>query len=370
MSMNKRGTQPPFKVRPLAAVDLDLVVEIDAAAFGHPRRPYFERRVAAALREPALNVQIGIEDRGTLAGFVLARKLEGEFGRPDPALRLEVIGVDTSEQAHGIGTQLLEALEAEAKKRAIYELRTQASWRDHVMLRFLDHHGFSLGKNQVIDCAVEAGAFGPAADKAFAAPERVNQARELDYSAPEANDYEQMARDVADVRTLARGDLPDLARIDHKLTGRDRSSYITHQFDQTLFDADPRLAHRARGRCGCGIPDGERRPGRLPQCAGGGDRHAGRGPDYRPRAGPRALDDGEPGSIARRARGDRGFTHEFRRAELFLQGGIRAFGAAGVHEVARLKINAARIWPIFAASASCEIPPGELLPGAPNQESL
>ncbi|MBI3370925.1 MAG: GNAT family N-acetyltransferase [Betaproteobacteria bacterium] len=244
--MNRRDIESPFKVRPLVATDLDLVVEIDAAAFGHPRRPYFERRLAAALREPALNVQVGIEDRGTLAGFVLARKLEGEFGRPDPALRLEVIGVDTSEQAHGIGTQLLEALEAEAKKREIHELRTQAPWRDHVMLRFLDHHGFSLGKNQVIDCAVEAGAFGPSSEAAFAAPERVNQARELDYSAPEANDYEQMARDVADVRTLARGDLPDLARIDHKLTGRDRSSYITHQFDETLFDAAIRVSLAAR----------------------------------------------------------------------------------------------------------------------------
>ena len=246
MNASKRGTPPPLKLRPLVAADLDLVVEIDTTAFGHPRRPYFERRVAAALREPTLNVQIGIEDRGTLAGFVLARKLEGEFGRLEPALRLEVIGVDTSERAHGIGTQLLEALEAEAKKRAIHELRTQASWRNHVMLRFLDRHGFSLGKNQVIDRAVDAGAFGPESEGAFAAPEHLNQARELDYSAPEANDYEQMARDVADVRTLARGDLPDLARIDHKLTGRDRSSYITHQFDETLYDAAIRVSLAVR----------------------------------------------------------------------------------------------------------------------------
>jgi ribosomal protein S18 acetylase RimI-like enzyme len=246
MTMNLRATQSPFKIRPLSVADLELVVEIDAVGFGRPRRQYFERRLAAALREPALHVQIGIEDRGTLAGFVLGRKLEGEFGRLEPALRLEVIGVDSSERAHGIGTTLLEALEAEAMKRGIRELRTQAPWRDHVMLRFLDHHGFSLGKNQVIDCAVEAGAFGPSAEKAFAAPERANHASELDYSAPQANDYEQMGRDVADVRTLARGDLADMARIDRKLVGRDRSSYLAHQFDEALLDSAIRISLTAR----------------------------------------------------------------------------------------------------------------------------
>ena len=246
MTMNLHATQPLFRIRPLAAADLELVVQTDAAQFGRPRRPYFERRLAAALREPALHVQIGAEDRGTLAGYVLARKLEGEFGRFDPALRLEVIGVDRGEQAHGIGARLVEALETEARQRGIPELRTQARWRDHGMLRFLDHHGFSLGKNQVIDCAVEAGAFGPASDKVIAAPQRVTAARETDYSPTEGNDYEQLARDVADVRTLARGDLADMARIDCKLTGRDRSSYVTRQFDEALHDSAIRVSLAAR----------------------------------------------------------------------------------------------------------------------------
>ena len=246
MTMNLRETHSPFRIRPLAAADLEPVVEIDAAVFGRPRQPYFKRRLAAALREPALHVQIGLEDRGSLAGYVLARKLEGEFGRLNPALRLEVIGVDPTEQAHGIGARLIEALEAEAAERGIHEIRTQAAWRDHAMLRFLDHHGFSLGDNQVIDCAVEAGAFGPAAEKAFAAPERASQARELDYSAPQTNDHEQMGRDVADVRTLERGDLADMARIDRKLTGRDRTGYVAHQFDEALHNSAIRVSLAAR----------------------------------------------------------------------------------------------------------------------------
>lgn len=50
-----------------------------------------------------------------------------------------------------------------------------------------------------------------------------------------------MVRDVADVRTLVRGDLADMARIDRELIGRDRSSYLTHQFDEALHDSAIRV---------------------------------------------------------------------------------------------------------------------------------
>src|SRR5450759_3990495 len=120
-------------LRRLERHDLDAVVQIDASITGRSRRNYFERRLAAALREPSLHVQFGIEQDGSLTGYMLGLRLEGEFGRPDPALRLEVVGVKPGSQGSGLGSKLLGMLEAEAKRLKIGELRTQAAWRDHGM---------------------------------------------------------------------------------------------------------------------------------------------------------------------------------------------------------------------------------------------
>ena len=76
-----------------AREDLDAVVAIDAAIEGRPRRTYFERRLAAAVRAPKLHAQFAATDADGLAGYILARVLEGEFGRTEPGLRLEIVGV-------------------------------------------------------------------------------------------------------------------------------------------------------------------------------------------------------------------------------------------------------------------------------------
>ncbi|MEW6690654.1 MAG: GNAT family N-acetyltransferase, partial [Pseudomonadota bacterium] len=81
--------QPRMEVRALAARDLDAVVAVDAALSGRSRRAYYERRLAAAKRDAALHVQYAALEGGELRGFLLARLLEGEFGRAQPALRLE-----------------------------------------------------------------------------------------------------------------------------------------------------------------------------------------------------------------------------------------------------------------------------------------
>jgi hypothetical protein len=94
----KAGPIDGLKLRPLAAQDLDAVVDIDAQITGRSRRAYFERRLQAALRAPALHIQFAAEENGVLVGHVLARKLEGEFGRVKPAMRLELIGVRPGEQ--------------------------------------------------------------------------------------------------------------------------------------------------------------------------------------------------------------------------------------------------------------------------------
>ena len=236
------GPLPGIRLRPLAATDLDAVVEIDAQITGRSRRAYFERRLQAALRAPALHTQFAAEEDGVLEGYVLARKLEGEFGRVEPALRLEVISVRPGEQGHGYGDALVGALETHARALGIREVRTQATWTDHGMLGFLDHAGFSVGRNQLVDCAIHAGRIGSGDDERVLAPEHRHYSAEIDHSAPQANDFEALARDRADVRSLERADLGDIVRIDRRIMNRDRSAYIGRVVDDALQDSAIRVS--------------------------------------------------------------------------------------------------------------------------------
>lgn len=242
----KKEPRPGAQSRRLAPRDLDAVVAIDAAITGRSRRAYFERRLRAAMTEPALHIQHAATCGGELAGYVLARRLMGEFGRNEPALRLEVIGVKPGLQGQGIGSTLLAGLEAEARAAGIGLVRTQAAWFDHGMLEFLDHAGFELGRNVVLDCAVHAGSLGAGEDTSVATQDYRRDTAEVDYGGGSANDFEALARDAADVRTLRREDLADLVRIDRRLTGVDRSAYLKEAVDEALNDSAVRVSLTAR----------------------------------------------------------------------------------------------------------------------------
>ena len=233
-------------VRALAQGDLDAVVAIDAAIEGHPRRTYMERRVAAALRAPKLHAQLAATDAKGLAGFILARVLEGEFGRTEPGLRLEMIGVRSDMMGHGVGTELFGALAAWAKRHGIRDLRTQASWKDHAMLRWLDAMGFTLAPNHVVDCLVAGGQYAPTRDDPVSVPEGEGPAHEIDYGGQAGNHFERLARDNADVRSMVPTDLADIVRIDRRITGRDRHAYIEHKLDEAMVESGIRVSLTAR----------------------------------------------------------------------------------------------------------------------------
>ena len=232
-------------IRALARDDLAAVVAIDAALEGRSRRLYFERRLAAALREPKLHVQFAAIDGRGLAGYILARVLEGEFGRRDPALRLETIVVRSDARGSGIGEQLLAALSDHGRRHAIAQVRTIARWNDHAMLRWLDHSGFVLGAEQVLDCAVAGGEYLPQRDDAIAQLSDVSSS-EVDYGAQSRNDFTRVARDAAEVSAMATGDLADIVRIDRRITLRDRSAYMQHKLSEAMIDSAIRVSLTAR----------------------------------------------------------------------------------------------------------------------------
>ena len=235
-----------ISIRALAKDDLDAVVAIDTAIEGHSRRNYIERRLAAALREPALHAQFAATDGDSLVGYVLARLLIGEFGRPQPGLRLEIVGVHADARGMGVATQLMQALMAHARKRGLTEANTSAAWNDHSMLRWFDAMGFTLAADRWLDCQVEGGAYHPGRDDAVNAPEGHGPGREIDYGAPGGNDFEKLARDIADVQSMKPQDLQEIARIDRAITGRDRTDYMQGQLAEAMNDSAIRVSMTAR----------------------------------------------------------------------------------------------------------------------------
>ena len=233
-------------IRPLARENLEAVVAIDAAIEGRPRRDYFERRLKAALHEPKLHAQFAVTDDAGLAGYILARVLEGEFGRTEPGLRLEVVGVRDDARGHGVGKQMFDALAEWARRHDIRDLHTQATWNDHRMVRWLDAMGFILAPNHVVDCAVHGGEYTPERDDPVSLPDGAGPALEIDYGGRPGNDFERLARDNADVRAMGRDDLAEIVRIDRDITGRDRHEYMKHKLNETMVDSAIRVSLTAR----------------------------------------------------------------------------------------------------------------------------
>ena len=242
MNSSSRMPTAELRTRPLGAADLDAVAAMDAAATGQPRRRYLEQRFAQARRFPELHAQFAVEANGALTGFVLGRLLEGEFGRTDPGLRLEEIGVRAEARGRGAGGALMSALEAWAGRRGVRELRTTALWTQHAMLQFLGASGWRLARHQVLDCALGAGELGTSREAPVATPDDERPGDANDYSASATNDFEALARDLAELRALKADDLDGVARIDRRLTGRDRSTYLRHAIDEALGESGIRVS--------------------------------------------------------------------------------------------------------------------------------
>jgi GNAT superfamily N-acetyltransferase len=233
-------------IRALKPDDLAAVVAIDAAIEGRSRRAYVERRLNAALREPRLHAQLAATDARGLAGYILARLPEGEFGRSETDLRLEMVGVRADRRAQGVGAQLFEALLQWARRHGVRELRTTAVWRDTQMLHWFDAMGFELAPIQIVDCAVDGGRYVPERDDALALPVGQGPGHEINFGAQQGNDFERLARDVADVRSMRLADLAEIVRIDRGITGRDRSGYIERRLAEAIDDSSIRVSLTGR----------------------------------------------------------------------------------------------------------------------------
>lgn len=195
-------------VRPLSAADFEAVVALDARISGAARRGYFEKRLQAGLRQPHQHLQLATAaPDGALTGFVLSRKAGGEYGDPEGSVVLEAFGVDPAARHQGAGTRMLARLTELARQRHISALVTQAHWRQHGILRFLDAAGFELAPRRILEMPVQRL---PVDDTDVAPPL---------------------------VRNLRQGDLEALVRIDERITGRDRTDYLRRKLDEVLHES-------------------------------------------------------------------------------------------------------------------------------------
>jgi ribosomal protein S18 acetylase RimI-like enzyme len=246
-STMEANTLQRVAIRPLLRQDLDAVVAIDAAHAGRTRRVYFERRLEAALREPKLHAQFAARDEHGLAGYILAFALEGEFGRDEPGLRLEVIGVREDAQGLGTGASLFEALADYGRRHGFADVFTQVAWNDHRMIRWIDKMGFALAPVHVVDCEVRGGEYTPSRDAAARGGESEEDSpREVNYGGSGAADFERLARDDIDVRAMDRVDLDDIVRIDRSIMGRNRRDYMRHKLVEALHASAIRVSLTAR----------------------------------------------------------------------------------------------------------------------------
>jgi ribosomal protein S18 acetylase RimI-like enzyme len=239
------STTATVAIRALSQQDLDAVVAIDTATEGRVRRAYFQRRVTAALKQPELHVQLAAVDGDELVGYILARRTIGEFGRPQPGLRIEIVGVRADRRQHGIGKMLVDALAGYAQRHGVGSLRTTAAWNQHRMLAWMEANGFTLAPDHIVDCAVGEG-YRTERDDALGLPDAKTPGHEVDYGAPEDNDYERVESARCDVRSMRPEDLPQIVRIDREITGRDRKAYIAGKLDEAMDDSAIRVSLTAR----------------------------------------------------------------------------------------------------------------------------
>lgn len=230
----------PVIVRALARADLNAVVAIDATIKRRSRATYVGRRLAAAVREPGLHLQLAATVHGGLAGYLLGRVLGGEFGRSGAQLRLELVGVHRELRGQGVGRQLLEATLAWCARHGVVEIRTAADWRDSTMLAWFAAMDFMLAPDLIVERPVQPEA--ETLDDALTVP----ASGEVDYGASEDNHHERLARGRPEVRTMVAEDLREIVRIDRAITRRDRSDYIAGRLHEAMDDAAVRVSLAAR----------------------------------------------------------------------------------------------------------------------------
>lgn len=221
-------------IRPLKAEDLLRVVEIDEENTGRSRLNFLEKRVGAAMEKPKSFIYIAYEFNSSVEGYLLARLQKGEFGASTTVAVIDDIGVGREFQGRGIGHRLMAELSTILNNKQINEIRSQADWSDQGMLHYFASVGFKLAPRYIYE-----------RDAAYLDTEavvEVDEVEEIDYSDPSGDDSLALSRDKVPCRSLTKSDFSAMVKIDKKITGHDRSSYLESRIEEVLKETGVRVS--------------------------------------------------------------------------------------------------------------------------------
>ncbi len=229
-------------IRPLQPADLESVVAVDAGFEGRSRRDYIERRLHAAQQHPEQHAQFAAVHNGELAGYMLARLVQGDFGRREPLLRIELMGLRPELARTGVGRRLFEALQGWAQRRGASEVRTVATWKRGGLLAWLAAMGFELAQSIVVESRVGDSQLYADRDGPLANDPGQGPGREVDFGRHESNDQERFARHGTEVRAMTPADLDAIVRIDREKLGTDRRAYLAARLAEAEADKSIRAS--------------------------------------------------------------------------------------------------------------------------------
>lgn len=222
--------------RSLSPEDLEQVSAIDSRIVGQPRRGFFKKRLTVAMAAPESFITCTACDGDKLIGYAFARLQDGDFGSAEKIAVLDVLGVDPDSQGQGVGKSLLDGIEQRMGKKSISTLRTEINWTDHEMTGFFSATNFQLAPIQIV------------ARDTSELPEQVEELSQVKMDGywqvhgAGGNDYDTLCRDKVQLRSLQEEDLNDVVRIDHKLSGQDRTAYYRSKFQEMLVESGIRVS--------------------------------------------------------------------------------------------------------------------------------
>jgi predicted N-acetyltransferase YhbS len=199
-------------LRPLRPADAEAVVRIDRERSGRSRTEFYAKRFQTLAEEPRSFVAVAAEQGKQLVGFAFARVLDGEFGGAAPVGALDAIGVAAEQEREGVATSLLSGLEVALAAQGVRELRTQADWTEHGMAAFFSASGFRLSPRVVLE-------------------------RSLERPSDDERAWEELP-----VRSMTERDVPAIVRLDRKITGRDRTAYLTRKASEVMRESAIRMS--------------------------------------------------------------------------------------------------------------------------------
>ncbi len=133
-------------IRNLDKSDLAAIVNIEERLTGVARPGYWEKRIeiSEAIRPHWASLVAEINNQ--VAGFILGRTGELEFGLPSTVAWVEMIGVDPAFRGRGIARLLIEKFLASAEDHDIRTAFTLVDSGNQQMADFFKRVGFVEGK--------------------------------------------------------------------------------------------------------------------------------------------------------------------------------------------------------------------------------